>query len=127
MTCFSPPMRERTTKELLTIVDTSEKWITIADQARIELKLRNSSQEQIDDAKCLLEKVDKCENLKRAKESYTVSDFIFEPVMTIFEVLVSRELEKDGYLRKASQQKRLRIIIGLGILTAIIYSSGIRI
>lgn len=114
-------MHERTTEELLAIVNTSEKWSNLAHLARVELKLRNISQDQIDDTECFLKKADEYEAVKRAEESYTVSDFIFEPVMTVYEVLVSRELKKYGYLRKAIQQKWLRIIIGFAILLVIVY------
>jgi len=122
MTDFKPPIATRTTKELLKIVGAVEKWNSEAvEQARIELKLRNVSQDQIRHAEYLSKKADKFEDLKKAKESYSVGDFIFEPFQTIFEVLVSWELKKDGFLKKAEQQKRLRIIFGLLILIVIIF------
>ncbi|MDB5118855.1 MAG: hypothetical protein JWN56_73 [Sphingobacteriales bacterium] len=91
------------------------------EQARVELELRNVPQDQIQHAEYLSKKTDRYEDLKRAKESYSVCDFIFEPAGTIFEVLVSWELKKDGFLKKAEQQKRLRIIFGLMILIVVIY------
>ena len=122
MTDFKPPIATRTTKELLKIVGTVEKWNNEAvEQAKVELKLRNVPQDQIRHAEYLSKKADKFEELKRAKESYSVRDFIFEPVQTIFEVLVSWELKKDGFLKKAEQQRRLRIIFGLLVLLVIIY------
>ncbi|TCC86452.1 hypothetical protein EZ428_23585 [Pedobacter frigiditerrae] len=122
MTDFKPPIATRTTKELLKIVGAIEKWNGDAvEQARKELKLRNVPQDQIRHAEYLSKKADKYEDLKRAKESYAVGDFIFEPAGTLFEVLFSWELKKDGYLKKAEQQKRLRLVFGLLILTLIIY------
>ena len=122
MTDFKPPIATRTTKELLKIVGAVEKWNSQAvEQARDELKIRNVSEDQIRHAEYLSKKADKYEDLKKAKESYNVCDFIFEPAGTIFEVLFSWELKKDGFLRKAEQQKRIRLALGLLILALIIY------
>ena len=122
MTDFKPPIATRTTKELLKIVGAVDNWNSEAvEQARLELQLRNVPQEQIRHAEYLSKKADKYEDLKKAKESYNMCDFIFEPVGTIFEVLFSWELKKDGFLKKAEQQKRLRLVFGLLILTLIIY------
>jgi len=122
MTNFKPPIPTRSTKELLKIVGAAEKWNDEAvAQARVELKLRNVPQSQILHAEYLSKKADKYEELKRAKESYSISDFFFEPFATIFEVLVSWELKKDGFLKKAEQQKRLRIIFGILILIVVIF------
>jgi len=107
---------------LLKIVGAVEQWnIEAVEQARAELKLRNVPQSQILHAEYLSKKADKYEELKRAKESYSIGDFIFEPFTTIFEILVSWELKKDGFLKKAEQQKRLRIIFGALILIVMFY------
>jgi hypothetical protein len=58
----------------------------------------------------------KYEDLKKAKEGYNILDFIFETGLIFFEVLFSWELKKDGYLRKAKQQKYIRIAILILIL-----------
>lgn len=122
MTDFKPPIATRTTKELLKIVGAADKWNSEAvAQARNELKVRNVPQDQIRHAEYLSKKADKYEDLKRAKELYSVGDFIVEPAATLFEVLFSWELKKDGFLRKAEQQKRIRLVLGLLILTIIIY------
>ena len=122
MTDFKPPIATRTTKELLKIVGAVEKWNGEAvEQARNELKLRNVSQDHIRHAEYLSKKADKYEDLKKAKESYSVCDFVFEPIGTTFEVLFSWELKKDGFLRKAEQQKRIRLVLGLLIMALIIY------
>jgi ornithine carbamoyltransferase len=122
MTEFRPPIASRTTEELLKIAGAVEKWNNEAiEQARTELQLRNVSADLIDHAKYISNKEDKYEALKNAKESYTLGDFVFTPVWTTFEVLFSWELKKDGFLRKAEQQKWLRIILGLLILALIIY------
>ena len=122
MSELKPPVKTRTTKQLLEIVGAAESWTKDAvEQATIELKLRNITNDQIKHAKYLSKKAESYEDLKRAKESYSVADFLFEPFYTIFEVLISWELRKDGFLKKAEQQKRLRIIFGLLILIIIIY------
>jgi hypothetical protein len=106
MTDFNPPIATRTTEELLKIVGAVEKWnYEAVEQARAELKSRNVLQDQILHAEYISKKADRYENLKRAKESYSLADFIFEPFQTIFEVLVSWELKKDGFLKKAETTK----------------------
>jgi hypothetical protein len=128
MTEFNPPIATRTTEDLLEIVGAVEKWNNEAvEQARMELQLRNVTEDQIDHAVYLSTKANKYEALQRAKKSYTLGDFIVEPIWTILEVLISWELKKDGFLRKARQQKRLRIVIGLLILAFIIYRKWIAI
>ena len=122
MTDLKPPIKIRTTKQLLEIVGAVEKWNKDAvEEARNELKLRNITNDQIEHAKYLSKKAESYEDLKRAKESYSIVDFLFEPFKTIFEVLFSWELRKDGFLKKAEQQKRLRIMFGLLILIVVIY------
>jgi hypothetical protein len=122
MTDFKPPIATRTTEELLQIVGAPDKWnVEAVDKAMAELKLRNIPHDKIRHAEYLSKKADKIENLKRANESFSILDFIFEPVKTLFEVIISWELEKDGYLKKAKQQKRLRLIFGFLILGIILY------
>ncbi len=43
--------------------------------------------------------------LKRAKESFSVLDFLLKPTKTVIEILFSWELKKEGYTKKATQQK----------------------
>jgi len=114
---FSPPIKERTTEQLLKIVAAPEKWNPNAvSLAKIELQERNVGAEKVEQTKYLLNKKAKYEDLKKAKEGYNILDFIFEPGLIFFEVLFSWELKKDGYLRKAKQQKYIRIAILILIL-----------
>ena len=123
MTEFNPPIATRTTPELLKIVGEVNKWKEDAvERAAGELKRRNVSKEEIAHAKYLSKREEQYEDLKRAKESYTVFDFIDKPIWTIFEVLFSWELKKDGFLKKAEQQKKLRIVLGIIILGLVIYA-----
>ncbi|RXF67761.1 hypothetical protein [Arcticibacter tournemirensis] len=123
MNKFRPPINTRSTDELLMIAGAPDKWQPQAvELAKAELQLRNIPESEIARVKYLLERVDQLEDLKRAKEAYTVSDFFFKPYMTLFEILVSWELEKDGYFRKARQQRVIRPILILLILMLVIWS-----
>lgn len=118
---FRPPIKTRTTEDLLMIAAAPDKWQPeTVELAKEELRLRDVPESQIADARYFLEKVDKLGDLRRAKESYTVFDFIFEPFNTIFEILISWELEKDGYLRKARQQRVIRPVLILLILLMVV-------
>lgn len=119
MPTFNPPIEDRTTKQLLLIVGSPNEWDESAiEQAQLELTLRKVDESEIKQAK---QKV-RLEDLKRAKESYSFFDFIFEP-STFIEVIVSWELRKDGYLRKADQQQWLRPIFILVIIMIIVILS----
>ena len=114
---FKPPISERTTTELLEIVGDYKKWNTRAVQlANNELQNRKVEQKKIETAKYLSKKKKRVEKNLKANESYHICDFIFEPFGTLFEIIVSWELRKDGYVRKAEQQKILRLIIGIIVL-----------
>jgi len=114
---FKPPISERTTTELLEIVADFNKWNPRAVQlANNELQNRKVEQKKIETAKYLSKKKKRVEKNLKANESYHICDFIFEPFGTLFEIIVSWELRKDGYVRKAEQQKILRLIIGIIVL-----------
>ena len=118
---FKPPISERTTTELLEIVGDYKKWNPRAVQlANNELQNRKIEQKKIDTAKYLSKKRTRVERNLKANESYHICDFIFEPFGTLFEIIVSWELRKDGYIRKAEQQKILRLIIGIVFLICFI-------
>jgi len=120
---FIPPIKERTTDELLEIVGASEKWNPKAVRlATNELTNRKVEPKKIETAKYLSKKRDKVEKQIKANESYHVCDFIFNPWPNLIEILLSWELKKDGFPRKARQQKRFRIVIGIIILSCIAYS-----
>ncbi|MGN8055553.1 hypothetical protein ACTJKN_04715 [Pedobacter sp. 22163] len=121
MTTFNHPIKDRTTKQLLQIVSSPEDWNEIAlIQAEEELKLRNIPEGEINQSKFYTQKEIQIGNFKLANESYYIIDFIFSPLTTLFEIIVSWELRKDGYLRKADQQQLLRPIFILVIIMMVI-------
>lgn len=118
---FIPPISERTTEELILIVGESEKWNSRAvELAKNELLNRKVAQKKIETAKYLSKKRKRIEGNLKANESYHICDFIRYPFWTLFEITVSWELKKNGYIRKAEQQKYFRLIFGIIILVCII-------
>lgn len=109
---FNPPIKTRTTTDLLLIVGASKKWNPRAIKlANDELYLRKVDTHLIEQAKYNEEKGVKLEALKKATKSYTIWDFVLEPADTLFEIIFTWELKKDGYLLKAEQQKTFRITL----------------
>ena len=120
---FTPPIKERTTEELLKIVGAPEKWNPDAVRlATNELTNRKVEPKKIETAKYLSKKRDKVESRIKANESYHVCDFILNPFPTLIEIIFSWELKKDGFPRKARQQKYFRIAIVIIILSCVAYS-----
>ena len=111
MTDFTPPIKERKTEELLEIIGTPENWNPKAIKlAESELRDRKVDKKKIETAKYISKKIDKIKRKEKANESI-FWDFISEPFGTIIIILFSWELKKDGFDRKASEQKIIRIII----------------
>ncbi len=120
---FTPPIRERTTEDLLKIVGAPKKWNPNAVRlATNELTKRKVEPKKIETAKYLSKKRDKVEKRIKANESYHICDFILNPFPTLIEIIFSWELKKDGFPRKAIQQKYFRIAIGITIISCIAYS-----
>ena len=120
---FTPPIKSRPTDELLEIVGSSDKWNPKAVRlAYNELVYRNVKAKKVETAKYLSKKKNRIERGKMANESYHIWDFIFRPFPTLFEIVFSWELKKNGFDRKARQQKYFRIVIGLMILFCLVYS-----
>jgi hypothetical protein len=118
---FKPPIKSRTTEELLEIAGAPKKWNERALKLTLnELYNRKVGTKQIDQAKYIEKRQVQFENLKKANESYTFLDFIFEPASNFFEILFSWELKKDGFILKAKQQRKYRPIIILIIMVTII-------
>ncbi|PVX45428.1 hypothetical protein C8C85_1221 [Flavobacterium sp. 103] len=114
---FKPPIKSRTTNDLLAIVGSPKKWNPEALKlAKSELSNRNVDTKEIDNAVMLAIKNEEAEELKKAEKSYQISDFILKPKSTIFELLFTWELKKDGYILKAQQQKSFRIALIVIIL-----------
>ena len=119
---FKPKIKERTTEELLEIVGASEKWNPKALRlAANELTNRKVEPKKIENAKYLAEKKDKIDKRTKANTSYHICDFFDDPFWTLFEIIFSWELKKDGFPRKARQQKHFRILIGIVILVCVAY------
>ncbi|MHC0443787.1 hypothetical protein ACWA1F_00165 [Flavobacterium sp. 3-218] len=109
---FKPPIKTRTTKELLAITGAPKRWNERAYKLAIdELHLRKINFKLIDQAKHVEKKRESFEALKKAKESYHITDFIFNLRETLFEIIFTWELKKDGYLLKAEQQKKFRLVL----------------
>ena len=120
---FNPPIKERQTRELLEIVGSEEKWNpTVVELAYIELKERKVDPNKINHSKYLADKSDKIDALKKGRIGYDIFEIISEPLWPVVEILFSWELKKDGYLRKARQQKRVRIVLLILIIAGFIYS-----
>jgi hypothetical protein len=118
---FKPPIKSRTTDDLLEILGSPKKWNPEAIRmAKYELKDRNVPQIEIDNAVKLSLKAEENERLRKANESYHVLDFLSHLDNPIFELIFSWELKKDGYILKAKQQKSFRILLSIVIFIVII-------
>jgi len=114
---FRPPIKSRTTEELLEVVGFPKKWNPEAIKlAKSELSNRNIDTKKIKKAILLAFEIEIAEKLKKATKSYQISDFILRPKRTILELLFTWELKKDGYILKAQQQKTFRIALVVIIL-----------
>ena len=122
---FNPPINKRPTKELLKIMESAEEWNPDAvDIALQELTNRNIPLKEIKNTSFLGAKKKEQEKYRKAHLSYNIADFI--PIIGVarigelFEILFSWELKKDGFYRKAKQQKYFRLTLGVIILIAIL-------
>jgi len=119
MTDFNPPIKERSTNDLLEIVGTPKDWNPeIVRLAENQLKNRKIDNEKIKTAKYISQKRDKVKKTKKTNESL-LWDFISEPFGTIIVILFSWELKKDGFDRKAKEQKIIRLTILIIIILII--------
>ena len=120
---FSPKIKDRDTQDLLIIVGAPDKWSEKAVQLALqELEKRKVPESQIELAKHHHRKRKKIKSIRKSYEGYSIADFICEPLPTIFEILFSWELKKEGYIKKHKQQQVLRIVIIFVILLLIILS-----
>lgn len=115
---FKPPIKTRTTEELLQIAGAPKKWNEKALKLALnELYTRKVDTSLIEEAKNAEKQKTELEILKRATKSYQISDFILKPKSTLFELIFTWELKKDGYILKAKQQKTFRIALGIIIVS----------
>jgi len=120
---ITPPIKERTTQALLLIAGAPEEWRKeVVDQALLELEERKVDQKKILHAKHLFKRKGQFAALKREKESFSIGDFLFEPIATLIKVLFYWEYKKDGYLTKARQQKQIRLALLLLVLIGFVVS-----
>jgi hypothetical protein len=121
---FKQSIKEMTTDELLNIVGSPEKWQPIAVQfANNELIIRNIEPKKIETAKYLSKKKEKIKKQTKANQGYHLCDFISQPFWTLVEITFSWELEKDGFPKKARQQKKFRIALGIIFLIIFILTN----
>lgn len=124
---FKPPIKSRSTKDLLKIVSAPKKWNPIALKlAENELYERKVDSNKIEQAKNVEVIKDSFEASKIANESFnffTLDPFhLFIDWVEIFMFLFSWEYEKDGFLKKARIQRKYRPILLFIILAIIIYT-----
>ena len=124
---FKPPIKERTTDQLLDIACEPKRWNERAVLlAQNELANRNVSKETIQQKTkqkiYLINKELKVENLRKAKEKYDWLDFIFSFDDVLIEVLFTWDLKKQGYTKKAEQQKTILYVLAIivSILIAVV-------
>jgi hypothetical protein len=125
---FKPPIKSRSTEELLAIAGAPKKWNERALKLALdELYNRKVDTKQIDHAKYLEKRQVEFESLKNAKQRFDF--FCINPARLfinwseVFMFLFSWEYKKDGFLHKAEIQRKYRPIILMVILVLLIYSS----
>lgn len=110
---FTPPIKERNTDELLEIVAFEKDWNPKAVLlAKNELNNRNVASQKVENAKSKAKEYKQVRQLEKAHEGFTIADFIFHFGPTLFIILFSWELKKDGFTKKAKQQKYFRMFLG---------------
>ncbi len=127
---FKPPIKERSTNQLLDIVCEPKKWNERAVMlAQNELANRNVSRETIQQKTkqkiYIANKEIKVENLRKAKEKYDLLDFIFSLDDVLIEVLFTWDLKKQGYTKKAKQQKTILCVLAIVISILIIVANSL--
>lgn len=125
---FKPPIKSRTTKELLEIAGAPKKWNERALKLSMdELYTRKVDTKQIDQAKHLEKRQVEFEALKKAKKRFNFFSYkpshLFINWGEVFMFLFSWEYEKDGFLYKAKIQRKYRPFLLILTLVLLIYSS----
>lgn len=125
---FKPPIKSKTTKELIEIVGAPKKWNERALKLAIdELYTRKVDAKHIDQAKHIEKRQVEFEALKIAKERFNFFSYnpshLFINWGEVFMFLFSWEYEKDGFLYKAKIQRKYRPFLLILILVIVICSS----
>lgn len=124
---FKPPIKSRTTEELLEIAGAPKKWNERALKlAMDELYYRKIDTKQIDQAKYIEERQLEFESLIKANSRFEFfclrPHHLFITWSEVFMFLFSWEYKKDGFLYKAEVQRKYRPIILIIILLVVVYS-----
>jgi hypothetical protein len=125
---FKPPIKTRSTEELLAIAGAPKKWNERALKLALdELYNRKVDTKEIDQAKFLEKQQVEFEAFVKAEQRFNFFSYnprhLFIDWAEIFMFLFSWEYEKDGFLYKAKIQRKYRPIILIVLLVLIIYSS----
>jgi hypothetical protein len=125
---FKPPIKTRTTEELLEIAGAPKKWNERALKLALdELYNRKVDTKQIEQAKYIEKRQVEFESLIKANSRFEFfclrPHHLFINWSEVFMFLFSWEYEKDGYLWKAKIQRKYRPILLLIIILAVVYSS----
>lgn len=121
---FKPPIKSRTTRELIEIAACPEKWNEVAFLlAQKELELREINPNEIKRKRGNIKQSERNERYKTANEPFCFFTFdLFEGFINWEEVstfLFSWELEKDGLTRKAEFQRTYRPFLIILLILAI--------
>jgi actin-related protein len=102
---FNPKIEERSNDDLLDIIADKENWNEVAVRlAEKELRKRNVPQSKISERELFFEKLKEIEIKQKANESFDFASYLFHP-LGAFEMVFSSGLKKNGYIKKARQQK----------------------
>jgi hypothetical protein len=119
---FYPPIHKRPPKDLLLIIAQEEDWHPEAvKQARAELVRRNIGEQHIAHARYLEKKRLRLIALRKEKDYFSCCEIMFSPITTLFQLTFLWEFKKDGYLRKAEQQKKFRVLIVVFLILLFLY------
>ncbi|MBB6611334.1 hypothetical protein H7F15_09820 [Pontibacter sp. Tf4] len=121
---FSPPIAARKTDELVRIANYPDKWNPVAvEQAKQELLKRNVptdyQQRKVRNWNRFYKRKEQAISFRKAKESYSWVEVIFNLPAFLISVLFDWNLKKDGYTYKHKQRKYILAITGL--LIVIVY------
>ena len=125
---FKPPIKSRTTEELLALAGAPKKWNERALKLALdELYKRKVDAKQIDQAKFLEKQQMEFEAFVKAKQRFYFFSYnprhLFISWGEVFMFLFSWEYEKDGFLYKAKIQRKYRPILLLIILLVVVCTS----
>lgn len=124
---FKPPIKSRSTEDLILIAAEPNKWRpTAVKLAMEELSNRNINPERIEEKKIFCEATKNFKQQMKADQNFSFFSLnprlLFIDWAEIFMFLFSWEYEKDGFLKKAKIQRKYRPILLMVILVLIIFT-----